>query len=102
MVLDQDGTIASGNWSSRELCKVVLVRGKLLTGNQYVNTDNEFVVTTGAGDSTSPVSGHSVAGFLQFLYNVANGNWAGPPEHVSDQGPPRPLSFRGLLASVAI
>jgi hypothetical protein len=100
-----DDTIKNGNWSARELCKVVLVTGSLLTGNDYVSEDNEFLVIT-------PVSGHSVAGLVQFLYNVANGTWTGPPPYyvpagvppgmVEVAGPPRPLSFRGLLSSAAI
>ena len=47
----------------------------------------------------------SVAGLLCFLYNIAKGNWAGPPAYAPnpyynpDQGPPKPLSFRGVLAA---
>jgi hypothetical protein len=83
MTLNQDDTTASGNWSARELCAIVLA-------------DNEFVVNSGS------VSGHSVAGFVEFLYNIANGNWAAPPGKTPGQTPLRPLSFRGLLASAAI
>jgi hypothetical protein len=103
MTLDQDGTIASGNWSARELCKVVVVQGNLLYANTYVSVDNEFLVSPGYPG----LPGHSVAALLQFFYNVANGNWAGPPEpdgadiYYPQVGPPRPLSFRGLLAGAA-
>jgi hypothetical protein len=99
-----DGTIANGNWSARELCKVVLVTGSLLTGTD-VSEGNQFIVST-------PVSGHSVAALLQFLYNIANGKWTGPPPYyvpagvpsgmTGVAGPPRPLSFRGLLATAAM
>jgi hypothetical protein len=102
MRLKQDDMIASGNWSARELCKVVVARGSMLTGNGYASADNEFVIIDWLPGSTQSVSGHSVAGFVQFLYNVANGNWAGPPEQDPQRAPPRPLSFRGLLASAAI
>jgi hypothetical protein len=74
--------IASGNWSTRELCKVVQVNGGLLTGNAYVDPDNaEFVIiwvpSLPTGGPTPLVSGHSVGGLVQFLYNVANGDWGG-------------------------
>jgi hypothetical protein len=95
MRLTQDNTIASGDWSARELCTVVLIRGTLLTGNAYASTNNQFIVAS--------ESGHSVGGLLEFLYNIANGNWAGPPQQVrGDQEPPRPLSFRSLLAGAAM
>jgi hypothetical protein len=99
MTLAQDGMIATGNWSARELCNVVVTGGIMLTGNDYVDAaDSGFTVTYSAG----PLSGQSVGGLIEFLYNIANGNWAGPPEQNPDQGPLRPLSFRGLLAGAAM
>jgi hypothetical protein len=92
MRLDQDGTIASGNWSTRELCKVV--KGGLYPRGS--SSDNNFVIDWGPS-----VSGHSVEGLAQFLYNIANGNWAGPPEQHPYRDIPRPLSLRGLLAGAA-
>lgn len=104
MHLPQDGTIANGNWSTRELCRVVQVNDKLLTGNAYVDSldFNEFVTdwVPGGRIEWTRVSGHSVGGLVQFLYNVANGNWARPPLP-PQVTVPRPLSFRGLLAGAA-
>jgi hypothetical protein len=103
MKLKQDGTIASGNWSARELCSIVEASGTLLTANGYVSKNNGFVINW-APDSPivwTPVSGCSVGGLLDFLYNVANGNWAAPPDVTADRSPPRPLSFRALLAAAA-
>lgn len=99
MTLKQDGMIASGNWSVRELCKVV--KGELLTGK-----DNQFVIDYWYPEAPVPVgwvplSGYSVGELVVFLYNLANGDWAGPPEQDRIQQPPRPLSFRGLLAGAA-
>lgn len=108
MFLKQDNTIADGNWSARELCKVVQVNAKLLTGNGYVSEDNEFVIdwvpnfpVSADNIAWTRVSGHSVAGLVGVLYNVANGNWAGPPALGLDVTAPKPLSFRGLLAGAA-
>jgi hypothetical protein len=99
MMVKQDGwpdTIATGNWSVRELCKVVRVRGNLL--NPQIQ-DNEFVVTSSQAVGT--VSGHSVAGLVDFLWNVAMGNWAGPPQQEPYDLPPPSMSFRALLAAAA-
>jgi hypothetical protein len=103
MRLAQDDTIASGNWSARELCKIVQVNGKLLTGNDYVSADNEFVINWAPVSPIewTSVSGQTVGGLVQFLYNVANGNWAGPPLQAPGEGIARPLSFRGVLAGAA-
>jgi hypothetical protein len=98
-----DNMIASGNWSVRELCNTVVANGDLLTGNDYVSSDNGFVYNWAPISSTvwTRVSGQSVGGFVEFLYNVANGNWAGPPEALTRPVSPRPLSLRGLLAAAA-
>jgi hypothetical protein len=101
MRLKLDNMIASGDWWSRELCEVVLIRGNLLAGNDYVSADDQFIIHT-FDPAGVPVTGHSIGGLLDFLYNVANGNWAGPPQLGVDQGPPRPLSFRGLLAGAGM
>jgi hypothetical protein len=104
-VQGQDGIsyLANGNWSARELCKVVRARGNL---NAYVNAPNEFVITRSYTLGT--VTGHSVELLDDFLRNVVNGNWAGPPgqqnpgaEYGVFYEPPRPLSLRGLLAGAA-
>jgi hypothetical protein len=103
MMLTQDNTIASGDWSCRELCTVVLIQGNLLSGNGYVNTDNQFIIET-PNPAGGAVSGHSVAGLADFLHNLAYGNWAGPPLFLPspNPGPPRPLSLRSLLAGAAL
>lgn len=94
--------IATGNWSVRELCKVVKAEGDVGIGQPVP----PFLVNNWAPrgfvpPGWPPVSVHSVQGLVYFLYNVAKGNWAGPPERDPNQEPPRPLSFRGLLAGAA-
>jgi hypothetical protein len=109
LTLDQDQTIASGNWSARELCNIVKVSAVLLTGSEFVVTpqSTDFVVnwTSYSATKMTLISGYSVGGLLDFLYNVANGNWAGPPKLAGYRdlpgNPPKPLSFRGLLAGAA-
>jgi hypothetical protein len=100
MRLTQDNTIASGNWFCRELCAIVIVNSKLLTGNEFLSTGDGFTVyvsTPGGGT----LSGQSVGGLVEFLYNVGNGNWAGPPLQVLNRPPSRPLSLRTVLAQAA-
>jgi hypothetical protein len=101
----EDGTIASGNWSLRELCNVVQAYG-LYPSFKFIpdNFGRQWhPIPTPPGLITSSFSGYSVRWFLGFLYNVANGDWAGPPEFnpIRDGGLYN-LSFRSLLATAAM
>jgi len=93
-----------GGAAVRELCHVVQQSGSLLAGNAYVDQANDFVIVYSPSNpyEYQPfLSGHSTGGLLMFLYMVANGIWAGPPDLGLDNSPPRPLSFRTLLAGAA-
>jgi hypothetical protein len=95
IVLDQDGTKASGDWSARELFAV-------LKGVAINDPTQGFAVywsTTRAYGT-----GYSVFGLIQFLDTIATGSWSGPPSYTRPPygpGRPRPLSFRDRLAAAA-
>ncbi len=95
MTLQQDGTIANGNWSARELCKVLFPMG-----NPQAIEQPDFLINWAPASPTewTGFSGHSVAGLVQFLNSVGDGNWAGPPAN----NPSGSLSLRGLLAIAAV
>jgi hypothetical protein len=101
MTLDQDGTIADGNWHARELCAVLLLKGALLNGVQIENrAAPSFVV-----HKPNNLTGLSMFALVQFLDNIASGNWGEPPSYpanVFGSGPARPLGFRDRLAAAAV
>lgn len=108
MTLDQDGTIANGNWSTRELLSILNVDGDIMDGiqvNGEVQTTtwtfgNELVVGATIGPGAT---GYSLFMLVAALDNIANGNWAGPPAYSSSgNGPARPLGFRDRLAAAAV
>jgi hypothetical protein len=94
VALDQDGTMATGNWSARELCTVLNVDGDIFGA---VNTDNleQGTLITSLGPT---LSGYSVFALVQVLDNIASGNWGGPPGNA----PSRPLGLRDRLAAAAV
>jgi hypothetical protein len=91
MKLTQDNTIATGNWSVRELCEVLLPMG-----DPQAIAEPDFVINWAPASPTvwASFSGHSVAELAQFLYNVGFGNWAGPPTIA-----PTGLSLREWLSA---
>jgi hypothetical protein len=90
--LSQDGTMATGDWSARELCTVLNLDGKIVAGVQY------------GGVKVSPFNPEfSLFALAQVLDNIASGNWGGPPTYsVSGKGPARPLGLRDRLSAAAI
>ncbi len=91
LTLDQDGTIADGNWSVRELLS-------LLDTGEFLG-QAEFQVSL---DPSGNTWGDSLYALLVVLNIVANGNWAGPTTQQSLTPPMnRPLSFRSLLSAAA-
>ena len=99
--LDQDGTLAIGNWSARELCKILNVGGDILDEVQ-----DEVQGLTAGG----VIGQYSVFKLVAALDNIANGSWGGPPSYslgppyvpTAGPGPTRPLGFRDRLAAAAI
>jgi hypothetical protein len=95
-----DGTVATGDWSVRELCRVLgQIGGGIL----------------GPATSFTDPSGKGLSLFLlvQSINNIAKGTWAGPAYATADRpndesgrplpaGLSRPASFRALLASAAV
>jgi hypothetical protein len=93
VVLDQDGTIASGDWYARELCSA------LDTGT-YIN------VFCDGGSIKISGDGYSLFALIQTLNTIAEGDWIGvdgnplsPPFHGDVT---RPVSFRERLAAAAV
>jgi hypothetical protein len=99
-----DGTIANGNWSTRELCRVLNLDGYITVGSP-IGVD---------GSLTSPVflGDYSLFLLIQCFDNIANGNWTGPGYWTEDRptdgsgkelpkGLSRPASFRDRLAAAA-
>jgi hypothetical protein len=82
MYLD-DGTIADGNWSARELCNVLRLPGGIYSG--------EYTFTVYFGQEGTPDfgGGYSVNKLLNFLIAISG-------LHTTAD---RPLSFRALLAA---
>jgi hypothetical protein len=99
---DNTGTTytANGNWSLRELMSVVKVSNSLLAG-VGLDPTKPFVWAAASSPGSQPVTGYSVEGLAQLLYNVANGDWGGPPSYAEGEGPVGPFSLRGLLAAIA-
>jgi hypothetical protein len=94
MTLDQDGTIADGNWSARELCDVLNLNG-----------DIAAFVQEGSLPVDGPVSAYSLFSLVQVLNTIATGNWTGPGGYVETtplQGLSRPARFRERLAAAAV
>ena len=111
LMLDQDGTIANGNWSARELCKMLNVSGDILTGvlgsslgaplvfpfNWPPSAPIPVMDTGGYG----PFPGqYSLFSLVQCLDNIATGTWL-PPSYSGGGAPRRPLGFRERLAAAA-
>jgi hypothetical protein len=103
--LQQDGTIANGNWSARELCGVLNTDGSILDGipTDYGDLTTEWVSKTVDGVIAGwSVSGYSLFALIGTLNNIADGNWAAAPNYASANGPARPLGFRNRLAAAAV
>jgi hypothetical protein len=106
LTLDQDGTIANGNWSVLELFSVLNADANV-DSNQ--TTDATFLSPDLSGPysiSTWPGAGYSLFSLVRCLDIIANGNWAGSPG-VYSLGPStlafsRPVSFRERLAAAAL
>ncbi len=82
--LTQDGTIADGNWSAREL----IARISSISPVAYENPEPRST---------------SLLFLVQTLDTIAKGNWASPPTYPASNGvPPRPLGFRDRLAAAAV
>jgi hypothetical protein len=105
LTLSQDGTIANGNWSARELCTTLNLHGYIagfLPGGS--------LITTVAGVKGGPqIIGYSLFGLVQVLDTVATGDWLGPGGYQVPTGPPlrvqglsRPAGFRERLAAAAV
>ncbi len=96
LTVSQDGTIANGNWSARELCSVLNLRG-------YVAG---FLPSGRLTISEPGLDGYSLFGLVQVLHTIATGNWIGPGGYVlgnpSLQGLSRPAGFRERLAAAAV
>jgi hypothetical protein len=75
-----DGSLASGNWSMRELAGALVQGGWL----------GYFEGLQGVGDI-------SVARMLGFIDELARGNWGAPVQETT-----QPMSFRDRLAAVAL
>jgi hypothetical protein len=89
----QDGTMANGNWSARELCSVLNLEG-------YMGS-----LATAWGAQPNVFYGYSLFALVQCLDQIANGNWVGPQGHILGtpiQGLSRPVSFRDRLAAAAV
>lgn len=109
--LQQDGTIASGNWSTRELCTMINVSGEILNGVQNSSLGAPLVfpfnyppskpipVMDGGGYGPFPGQ-YSLFALVQCLDNIATGTWV-PPKYPAGHGPSRPLGFRERLAVAA-
>ena len=74
--LDQDGTIADGNWSARELLSLLNTGEFLGPGKFQVSLDPSWTTW-----------GDSLYALLVVLNIVANGNWAGPTTQESLKPP---------------
>jgi hypothetical protein len=99
LTLDQDGMIANGDWSTREICSVLNLSG-------YMAPD----VPGGTFATNGVIGSCSLWALVQCLNAIANGNWAGPPSTGQDSfsgpgaGPAasRPIGFRDRLAAAAV
>lgn len=108
--LDQDHTIANGDWSVIELCKTLNFGGDIL-GGITVPLHDDSVVTEWSSALYPPPGGGGMPGYSVFalvgvLDNIARGNYAGLEGTVGGWVPPgtspkRPLSFRDRLAAIA-
>ncbi len=109
MPLDQDHTIANGNWSALELIKTLNFRGLILS---FFSSLQDNSVVTEWNSALYPVPGggglpgYSVFALVGALDNIARGNYAGLEGTVRGSVPPgsapkRPLSFRDRLAAIA-
>jgi len=95
-----DGTMATGNWSARELCRVLSQIGGGILGP--------------TADFTDPTGkGLSLFLLVQSVNNIAKGTWAGQAYATADRprdesgrtlpaGLSRPANFRALLAAAAV
>jgi hypothetical protein len=101
--LNQDNTIANGNWSALELCTILNDGDNPYSNLNAAVTANlnsnvyEGLTTTVEFASGTLVSGYSLFALVVALDTIANGNWAGP-----GNPPSRPLSFRDRLAPAAV
>ena len=86
-----DGTIADGNWSARELCNVLQIPGPYSGYSGY-----DLTVYLGQEGSPDFVGGYSVNKLLHFLIAIS-GLQVTSPWYDVNVG--RPLSFRALLAA---
>jgi hypothetical protein len=108
MNLDQDGTIADGNWSARELCTVLDVDGDILDGIETPDGDLTTTWWMGGYPAGTPVGGYSLFALVAALDNIARGDWGGSPVSESKpraswgSPPSRPLGFRDRLAAAAV
>jgi hypothetical protein len=83
--LDQDGTIANGDWSMRELISVM-----------------NFSADIARGLPSTVVPEPRYLNFLVLaLDNIAKGSWAGYPTDFDSQSM-RPIGFRATLAAAAV
>jgi hypothetical protein len=100
LMLDQDGTIANGNWSARELCQVLLYSeyGEAY-GVPYGRLDTVWSGDVVDGVIAGPYyGGYSLFLLVQCLDAIASGSWANSPGNA----PTRPVSFRDRLAAAAV
>lgn len=109
LTLDQDGTIANGNWSARELCTVLNVDGNIFDGVPNAFTGLTTVWSGDAVPRGPAIEGYSLFSLAECLDKIANGNWAGPPGSLPPgslsppgNGATRPLGLRDRLAAAAI
>jgi hypothetical protein len=101
MILD-DGTMATADWSARELCKVLIVKGRFLDGlgqNGLIETSYKsdlFGAATWTGIRCTSCS--------CVWTRSGNGNWGGPPDYTSPGQPniAAPFSLRDRLAAAAL
>jgi hypothetical protein len=88
--LDQDHTMADGNWSLRELFSIL-------------NFDGDILYPLDHGVDVG--GGHSVRALQWALYNIGNGRWGGPPYKTGGPLQAVPVmanSLRDTLASAAV
>lgn len=98
VTLAQDGTMANGNWSARELINVLNLSGDI---TDFVPEGSLPI----EGAAPGPVPTYSLFSLVQVLDTIATGDWIGTGGVISGtplQGLSRPAGFRERLAAAAV
>jgi hypothetical protein len=96
--LDQDGTIANGDWSTRELFSILNFSGDISAGplGSYSGPGGALVFET---PGSAPLY-LNLSFLVGSLYNIAKSSWGGSESSVAS--PIRPIGFRDMLAAAAV